>query len=45
VAYFDKALEEFRAQKEAGRQAVGGGLYAEIVSEDEYREHAEKAGS
>jgi len=38
VAYFEKAVETFRAQQEAGAQAVGGGLYAEVVSEDEYRE-------
>jgi len=38
VAYFEKAVETYRAQQEAGRQAVGGGLYVETVPEDEYRE-------
>jgi hypothetical protein len=40
VAYFEKAVEHYRAQQEAGRQAVGGGVYAEVVGEDEYRERA-----
>lgn len=38
VAYFEHAVETYRAQEEAGHQAVGGGLYAEVVSEDEYVE-------
>jgi len=38
VAYFEKAVETFRAQQAAGAQPVGGGVYAEVVGEDEYRE-------
>ncbi len=38
VAYFEKAVETYRAQQEAGAQPVGGGLYAEVVDDDEYRE-------
>lgn len=38
VAYFEKAVETYRMQQEAGAQAVGGGLYAQVVDEDEYRE-------
>lgn len=45
VAYFEKALEEYRAQQEAGRQAVGGGIYAEIVSDEEYAERAGNSGA
>ena len=38
VAYFEKAVETYRVQQEAGAKAVGGGIYAEVVGEDEYRE-------
>jgi hypothetical protein len=44
VAYFESAVEAFRAQQEAGRRVVGGGLYAEVVSEDEYAEWIKKEG-
>jgi ribosomal protein S7 len=40
VAYFEKAVETYRAQQETGAVAVGGGIYAEAVGEDEYRELA-----
>lgn len=42
VAYFEKAVETYRAQQEAGAQAVGGGLYAEVVDDDEYRERVSR---
>lgn len=38
VAYFEKAVETYRAQQEVGAVAVGGGVYAEVVSDDEYQE-------
>jgi hypothetical protein len=38
VASFEKQLEEYRKQQAAGAQAVGEGVYVEVVSEDEYRE-------
>jgi hypothetical protein len=41
-AYFEKAVETYRMQQEAGATAVGGGVYAEVVGEDEYRERVAK---
>jgi len=38
VTYFESAVEKYRAEQEAGTKAVGGGIYAEVVSDDEYRE-------
>lgn len=43
VAYFEGAVEQWREQREAGGQAVGGGLYAETVGQDEYDERTRKA--
>jgi len=43
IAYFEDAVEQWRAKQEAGQQAVGGGLYAEVVSQDEYDAHTRKA--
>jgi hypothetical protein len=37
-AYFEKAVEEYREQQQIGARAVGDGLYAEVVDDDEYRE-------
>jgi len=45
VAYFERAVETYREGQEAGRQAVGGGLYAEVVSEDEYAERTKRSSS
>jgi hypothetical protein len=42
VGYFEKAVETFRMQQEMGAQAVGDGLYAEVVDDDEYRERASR---
>lgn len=38
VAYFARAVEAYRVAQEAGLEVVGGGLYAEVVPDDEYRE-------
>jgi hypothetical protein len=42
IAYFEQTVEEWRARQEAGQQAVGGGVYAEVVSQDEYDERITK---
>jgi hypothetical protein len=41
VASFEKQLEEYREQQARGAQAVGEGVYVEVVSDDEYREQTE----
>jgi hypothetical protein len=38
VTYFEVALEKYRVEQEKGVAPVGGGIYAEVVSDDEYRE-------
>jgi hypothetical protein len=43
VAYFENAVEQWREQREVGGKAVGGGLYAEVVGQDEYDERTKKA--
>ena len=43
VAYFERAVESYRESQDAGRQAVGGGLYAEVVDEDEYVERTKRS--
>lgn len=45
VTYFEGAVEAYRQQQESGHQAVGGGLYAEVVSDDEYAERTGKSSS
>ena len=42
IAYFEGAVEAYREQQEAGRQAVGEGLYAEVVGADEYADRIAK---
>lgn len=42
VATFQKQLDEYRAQQEAGASPIGEGLYVEVVSDDEYRERIAK---
>lgn len=41
VAYFESAVEKYRAEQEKGAKAVGGGIYAEVVSDDEYRDRTQ----
>ena|SRR5277367_1095701 len=42
VASFQKQLDEYRVQQEAGAVAVGDGVFVEVVSDDEYRERVAK---
>lgn len=43
IAYFEAAVEQWREARETGQEAVGGGLYAEVVGQDEYDERTKKA--
>lgn len=43
VAYFEAAVAKYRAEQEKGSSVALGGLYAEVVSDDEYRERIQKA--
>lgn len=36
VTYFERAVETYRSEEAAGRHAVGHGIYAEVVSDDDY---------
>ncbi|HTQ41416.1 MAG TPA: hypothetical protein VMI75_01585 [Polyangiaceae bacterium] len=42
IAYFEGAVEQWQEQREAGAEAVGSGLYAEVVSQDEYDDRTRK---
>jgi len=42
IAYFEDAVEKWRAEQDSGGQAVGGGLYAEVVDPDEYDERVRR---
>lgn len=44
VAYFEGAVEAYRAAQEAGHSAVTHGLYAEVVSDDEFRSRVSSGG-
>jgi hypothetical protein len=45
VAGYERLLEKYRAEQERGAVPVGGGVYAEIVSDDEYQERVAKGDS
>src|SRR5271154_4484380 len=38
VAGYDRLLEKYRMEQERGAVPVGGGVYVEVVSDDDYRE-------
>src|SRR5208337_4763390 len=44
VAGYDRLFEKYRMEQERGAVPVGGGVYAEVVSDDEYQERVAKGG-
>ena len=44
VAYFEKAVESYRENQESGQTAMGHGLYAGVVSDDEFAERTKGSG-
>jgi hypothetical protein len=44
VTYFEQAVEKYRTEQGKGSAAVGGGLYAEVVSDDEFHERTRSGG-
>src|SRR5580692_9654880 len=44
VQHYQKELENYSIQKEQGAQAVGGGVYAEVITDEDYAERMKRAG-